>query len=183
VRDSTIARSYAEALFDLGDRHGQLEEFAVALDVISALLESEPKLRLFLASPKIEPGDKKRVLRSSLHDRVPPLILNFLMVVLDRRRQRLIEEFGVQFHALLDERHGRLHVKVTLAHEPDERMEREIAADLSQALGLTVIPHVRVDPEILGGIIVRYGDRVLDGSVRRQLVSLRRQMLTKAVLV
>jgi F-type H+-transporting ATPase subunit delta len=66
---------------------------------------------------------------------------------------------------------------VTVAREPDERTEREIAAELSRALGKTVIPTIQVDPKIIGGIIVRYGDRVMDGSLKRRLVTLRRRLL------
>lgn len=177
MRESTIARSYAEALFDLGQRHEQLEEFASAVDTLVALLESEPRLRAFLATPQVEPRDKKGVLKRALAERVPPLFLNFLMVVVDKRRQRLLQAMGTEYHALLDEHLGRLHVQVTLARESDERMEREIADRLSTMLGRTVIPHIHVNPQILGGIIVRYGDRVLDGSLRRRLVSLRRRLV------
>ena len=177
MRETTVARNYAEALFELGERHGQREAFASAVDELAGLLDQEPRLRAFLESPKVETEDKKGVLRRALEDRVPPLFLNFLMVVLDKRRQRLLREIAREYHALLDERLGRLHAQVTLAREPDERFEQEIAADLSKILGRQVIPHVQVNPQILGGIVVRYGDRVLDGSLRRRLVSLRRRLV------
>lgn len=177
MRDSTIARNYADALFALGERHAQLEPYGAALALVVEVLEQEPRLRLFLETPKVEPSEKKRVLSEALQGQIPPLVLNFLLVVLDKRRQRLIPQIAREYRALLDESLGRLYAEVTLAREPDERTEREIAAELSEALGKTVIPHVQVDPSILGGIIVRYGDRVLDGSLRRRLVTLRRRML------
>jgi F-type H+-transporting ATPase subunit delta len=177
VRESTIARSYADALFALGEKDAQLEPYGAAQEMIAGLLEREPKLRLFLESPKVEPSKKKRVLTEALQGQVPPLVLNFLLVVLDKRRQRLIPQIAREYRVLLDESLGRLYAEVTVAREPDEKMEREIAAGLSQALGKTVIPHIQVDPSILGGIIVRYGDRVLDGSLKRRLVTLRRRML------
>lgn len=177
MRDTTISRSYAGALLELGERHGQAEAFATALDDLVALLRSDPRFSAFLATPKVETEEKKRVFREALEGKVPALFLNFLMVVLDKRRQRMIREIAREYHALLDERLGRLHAQVTLAHEPDERFEQEIAADLSRVLGRQVIPHVNVNPQILGGIVVRYGDRVLDGSLRRRLVSLRRRLV------
>lgn len=177
MNGSTIARNYAEALFEIGERHGQREAFASAVDELAAVFDKEPKLRAFLESPKVETEEKKGVLKRAFEGRVPPLFLNFLMVVLDKRRQRLLREIAREYHALLDERLGRLHAQVTLAHEPDERFEQEIAADLSRVLGRQVIPHVNVNPQILGGIVVRYGDRVLDGSLRRRLVSLRRRLV------
>ena len=177
MRQSTIARSYAEALFELGQRHGQQEEIAAAADTLMALFQAEPRLRAFLATPQVEPQAKKGVLKRALADRVPPLFLNFLMVVMDKRRQRLLQAIVTEYHALLDEHLGRLHVQVTLAREPDEQMEREIADRLGATLGRTVIPHIHVNPQIIGGIIVRYGDRVMDGSLRQRLVSLRRRLV------
>lgn len=176
MRESTVARSYAETLFELGERQGRREEFTDAVDELASLLDGEPRLQAFLESPLVETAAKKGVLRRALAERVPPLFLNFLLVVLEKRRQRLLREIAREYHAILDERLGRLHVQVTLAREPDERVEREIASDLSARLGRQVIPHVEVNPQILGGIVVRYGDRVLDGSVRRRLVALRRRL-------
>lgn len=177
MRETTIARSYAEALFALGERHGEVEAFGAAVDLLAATLEVAPKLRAFLETPKIDAEAKKKILTEALQGRVPALFLNFLMVVVDKGRQRLLAEMASEYHALLDERLGRIHAEVTLAREADERMEREIASELSRVLGKSVIPHVRVDPSILGGIVVRYGDRVLDGSLRRRLVTLRQRLL------
>lgn len=181
MRDTTISRSYAGALLELGERHGQAEAFATALDDLVALLRSDPRFSAFLATPKVETEEKKRVFREALEGKVPALFLNFLMVVLDQRRQRLLGSIAREYRALLDERLGRLNVQVTLAREPDERLKRDIAEELTRRLGRRVIPHVQVDPEILGGIVVRYQDRVLDGSLRRRLVSLRRHLLEAKV--
>jgi F-type H+-transporting ATPase subunit delta len=177
VRESTIARSYAEALFELGERHGQSEAFSAALALVAQTLESERRLRLFLDTPKVELAEKKKVLREALREQVPPLVLNFLLVVLDKRRQRILPEIAREYRALLDESLGRVHAEVTIAREPDEKLEREIAGELSRVLEKTVVPTFQVDPSIIGGIIVRYGDRVLDGSLRRRLVTLRRHLL------
>jgi F-type H+-transporting ATPase subunit delta len=178
VRDTTVARNYAEALFELGQRHGQAEDFAAAFHQLTALLEREPRVRLFLDTPKIDPEDKKRVLEEALRGRVPQLFINFLKVVIDRGRQRALPGMAQEYDAILDERLGRLHVEVTLAREPDERTEEDIVAELSRVTGRKVVPHVHVNPQILGGLIARYEDKVLDGSLRRRLMSLRRHLMT-----
>ncbi|MFO7262413.1 MAG: ATP synthase F1 subunit delta [bacterium] len=178
MRETTVARSYAEALFELGRRHDQLETYADALDVVTGLLETEPAIRTFLESPTVEPAAKKGVLTDALGNRVPRPFLNFMLVVIDKGRQRLLPEIAREYHDLLDEHLGRLHVQVTLAREPDARMREEIKAALSTALGRTVVPHFRADPRIIGGMVVRYGDRVLDGSLRSRLNALRRQLLS-----
>ncbi len=177
MRETTIARSYAEALFALGERHEAHAAFAEAFHQLSALIERVPRVRTFLESPKIEAANKKAVLQGALQGRVPQLFLNFVLVVLDKRRQRLLPEIAREYDALLDERSGRLHVEVTLAREPDERAEEDLRAELSRILGKRVIPHVVVNPNILGGLVVRYGDKVMDGSLRRRLSTLRRRLL------
>ncbi len=177
MRDTTIAASYADALYDLAERHQAHDAYAAALHELVGLIEREPGVRLFLESPKIEAAERKAVLERALGGRVPPLLLNFLRVVLDKRRQRLLPQISRVYDALLDERAGRLHVQVTLAREPDERTEEDLRAELSRILGRTVIPHIQVDPRILGGLVVRYGDKVMDGSLRRRLAGLRRRLL------
>ncbi len=177
MRESMVSRSYAEALFELGERHGQRADFETATEELGTLLRENPRVRLFLDSPKVELEQKKEVLRTAFEGRVPPLFLNFVLVVLQKRRQRLLQEIADEYRAILDEALGRVRVNVTLATEPDERSEEDMAAELSRILGRTVIPQVRVDPSIVGGIVVRFGDRVLDASLRRRLLSLRRSMM------
>ena len=75
---------------------------------------------------------------------------------------------------------GRMHVDVTVAHEPSAELHQEIRKSLSDIFKKTVVPHVHVDSRILGGIIVRHEDKVIDGSLRRRLVAMRRRLLEKA---
>lgn len=180
MRDSTVARSYAEALFEAARGSGNERAFADAFEAIEKLLRSDPRVVTFLATPKISAAAKKQVLRTTLRDVVPQRFLNFLMVVLDQRRQRILPEMGDAYRLLLDEHLGQLHVRVTLAHEPNERTEEEIVSELSRILGRRVVPSIEVDPAILGGIVVRYGDRILDASLRRRLVNLRHRLLQSA---
>ncbi|HEX2781245.1 MAG TPA: ATP synthase F1 subunit delta, partial [Gemmatimonadaceae bacterium] len=84
---------------------------------------------------------------------------------------------STEYFTLLDELEGRLHVDVTVARMPSDEEKSEIAAHLSRTLGKKVVPHLRVDPAILGGVVVRAGDMVMDGSVRKRLATLRRRML------
>lgn len=181
MRDATIAANYAEALFDLARRTGEESAFADAFASLDRVFAADRRVRTFLVTPRIEVAAKKRVLREALTDRVPRRFLNFLMVVLDKRRQAILPAMGAQYRALLDEHLGRLNVRVTLAHEPNERMEEDITSELSRILGRRVMPHFEIDPAIVGGIIARYGDRILDASLRRRLLNLRDRLMERAV--
>lgn len=177
MRDVTIARNYAEAMYELAERHDEVEAYEAAFGELDRALVVDPRVRMFLETPKIDGERKAAVLRAAFEGGVPERFLRFVLLVLRNHRQRLYAEIGAEYRRILEETAGRAHVDVTLAREPDEGFEREIAGDLSRLLGKEVVPHVRVNPAILGGIIVRHGDRVIDGSLRRQLVSLRRNMM------
>src|SRR6185312_3913868 len=92
-------------------------------------------------------------------------------------RQHLIPDIAIEYHAIVDEIQNRVHASVTVAREPDATLGHDVAARLSRVLGKTVVPHFVVRPEILGGTIVRVGDTIMDGSVRRRLSMLRSRML------
>lgn len=177
MRERTVARNYASALFDLGLSHSEEEAYASAFAALSDTLASDPRIQLFLATPKVEPVAKEGALREALDGRVPERFLRFVLVVLRKRRQSLLPLIAEEYQTLVDEHSGRIHAHVTLARTPDEATTALIADRLSTILGKTVVPHIRVNPEILGGLVVRYGDRALDGSLRRQLLSLKREMM------
>jgi F-type H+-transporting ATPase subunit delta len=177
VDNATIARSYATALFELAERKKEVESISRAFASVNALFASNRRIGEFLSSPKIEVAAKKQALRVTFEGRVPPIFLNFLLVVLDKRRQRLLRDIAREYDLLMDENLGRVNVAVTLAHQPDTGEMQAITAKLSAMTGKSVVPHVHVDPAIIGGIIVRYGDRLLDGSLRRQLISLRGRLM------
>jgi F-type H+-transporting ATPase subunit delta len=179
MMESAVARSYGESVFELAQKHNLHDEFTAGFAAMSVVL-SEPGVRTFLNTPKLDASTKKTALRAALGGRVHPLFLNFVLVVLDKRRQSLLAEIGQQYHALVDEAAGRMHVRVTVARQPSAELEQDIRTRLSEIFGKTVVPHVTVDGRILGGIVVRHEDKVIDGSLRRRLVAMRRRLLEKA---
>lgn len=177
MRNMIVARNYAGALFELGERHDAHDEFVDGLNTLTSLIVSDVRIRSFLETPKIPVARKKEALHTALGPHVSPLFMNFVLVVLQKHRQRMLDAIAAGYSELLDARLGRLHAQVTLAHDPDEALERHIAEELSRTLGRTVIPRFVVEPAILGGVVVRYGDHVMDGSLRRRLSGLRRRLV------
>lgn len=183
MRDETVARSYAETLFELAHRHEGVEAFGAGIEMVARLLDEDPQVRLFLETPRIADADKKSVLQKAVGDALPKNLVNFLLITIDKRRQRLLREIALQYHALVDESLGREHVEVTVARPVDDETREMIAKRLSALLGKEAIPHVRVDPGILGGVIVRTGDTIYDGSVKRRLDGLRRTLMKTSLPV
>ncbi|HJR16924.1 MAG TPA: ATP synthase F1 subunit delta [Gemmatimonadales bacterium] len=176
MRTETIARNYAEALFDIAGRSGQAERYAELIDAIAAAVETVPRVKAVLMSPRVPKAEKARFLGAALKD-APRNFVLWLQAVVKRGRQGILREIAAEYLALVDEKLNRVRASVTLAREPDEKLRKTIEENLSRQLDKQVIAAYLVDPEILGGAIVRVGDRVLDGSVRRRMTKLRRQLL------
>lgn len=177
MRDETVAKNYAETLFELALRNDCAESYGVAIATIANVIEDDPKFRMFLETPRIDDEDKKVVVRRAFGEALPKHVVNFVMVTIDKRRQRLLREISRVYDLLLDDHLGREHVEVTVARQLDDATTQLITERLSSALGTRVIPHIRVKPEILGGLVVRTGDTIYDGSIRRRLEGMRRRLL------
>ena len=179
MRDSTIARNYAEALLALARKANDLAGWGRMIDDVADAVERDDRLRRFLQAPQIDASAKSDVLAKAFQDRMPRLFVRFLQQLIKNRRQMLIPEIAIEYRNLVDEVEGRIHAQVTLAKPVGEQERAAIAGQLTRVLGRPVVPQVRVNPNILGGVIVRVGDRVMDGSVRRRLGMLKSRMTAR----
>lgn len=177
MRDESIARNYAEALLALATKANATEEWGGLIHALAGAIESDVTLQRFLEAPQVSAGDKSRILGKGLEGRAPKLFIKFVQKLVANRRQLLIPQIATAYGDLLDEAAGRVHARVTVAREVSDADRDAIAAQLSKALSKTVVPHVTVNPQILGGVVVRVGDTVMDGSVRRRLGAVRSRML------
>ena len=177
MREPTIARNYAEALFTSGEKTGAAERYGHLLEAVAGAIASDDKIQAVLATPQVSKPQKQAILSKALEGRAPEPFIRFLGAVIRRGRQNMIGAISREYLALVDIKLDRVHAGVTIARAPDEKLKKEISQRLSQVFGKTVLAHFRTDRAILGGLIVRMGDRVMDGSLRRKLVVLRRQML------
>lgn len=177
MRDATIARNYAEALLVLAQRAADLDGWGQLLQGIADAVSRDPKLRAFMETPRVDTHAKMAILRKALADRAPSAFVRFIEAVVSHRRQMLIPEIATEYANLVDQAQNRVHADVTLAREADAPMRKLIAERLSKAFDKDVVPHFRVDPRVLGGMVVRVGDTVMDGSVQRKLRALRGQLI------
>ncbi len=177
MKDRTIARAYASALFEVGERHGEAEAYGAPLRGVADTFRADPRAPRFFDTPRIGREARREAIGRALEGRAPERFIHFVLLLLDKSRQALIPEIAEEYQLLLDERSGQHRVFVTLAREPDAETRSLIAERLSDLLGQAVRPEVTINPAILGGLIVRYGDRWLDASLRRHLVALKREMI------
>ncbi|HET6837958.1 MAG TPA: ATP synthase F1 subunit delta [Gemmatimonadales bacterium] len=176
MSNETVARNYAEVLFDIAGRSGQPERYADLIDAVAAAVDTIPRVQAVLMSPRIPKSEKARFLGAALKDTPREFVL-WLQALVKRGRQGILREVASQYLGLVDEKLNRVRASVTLARQPDEKLRRTIEENLGRQLDKQVIATYLVEPDILGGAIIRMGDRVLDGSVRRRMTKLRRQLL------
>jgi F-type H+-transporting ATPase subunit delta len=172
-----IGRNYAEALLSLARKSGEVEEWGALIDAISTGMREDQTLKTFLESPKLSAAHKIEILKKALGRRVPPLFLRFIETVINKRRQMVIPEIASEYRMLIDESENRLHANITVAREPAEGEKDALARQLSRLFGKKVVSHISENPAILGGVIIRVGDTVMDGSVRKRLSVLKQRML------
>ena len=179
MKSSTIARNYAQALLLAAEAHGMaaIERYGQLMDAVAGAVQADERISVALQSPRVSKAVKSALLERALGDLAPPEFVRFLQAVVRRGRQGLLAEIAQQYQGLVDVKLNRVHAGVTLLEEPDARLQKELVERLTGAIGKEVRAHFRADRGILGGVVVRVGDRIYDGSVRRKLATLRRRML------
>ncbi|HET9425263.1 MAG TPA: F0F1 ATP synthase subunit delta [Gemmatimonadaceae bacterium] len=180
MREPTIAKNYAEALLDLAQKDGDLAKWGRLIDQVAEAMQGDVKLFTFLQSPRIAAPEKNRILAQALEGQVPTPFLRFLQALVRNRRQMLIPQVAAEFHSLVDVVENRVHAAVTVAKATSDADQKLIADRLTKIVGKQVVPHFYVNPAIIGGLVVRVGDTVLDGSVRKRLATLKSRMLGRA---
>jgi F-type H+-transporting ATPase subunit delta len=170
-----IARVYARSLFDVAREQGKLDDVREELAAFSQALEESRELSLFLFSPYFSTEEKKQGLQRAVDD-ADPMLMNFLELLLENHRMPVIHRIRREYDALWREENRLLAVEVTSAVELDEGTVKSIGDRVGEQTGRKVELRSSVDPDILGGIVRRVGNSILDASIRNRLEQLRRRV-------
>lgn len=174
MRPSTTARRYAQAAFDVAQEHGEVDQWANDLRMVTEQL-SDPTVSGFFKDPEVTEGQKIQTVEQAFSG-VRPEVLNLLKILVTRHRTHLLPAILLEFERLQREASGIEEAYVTVARQIDESEKASIQNGLSQATGKTMEIHTNVDPRILGGLIVRINDQLIDGSVSGRLQRLRQSL-------
>lgn len=178
MKNTVVARNYASALLALARDADAVERFGDLLDSLAGAVAVTPGVKAVLMSPRVRKDAKQQVLAKALKGVAPDGFVRFLQAVVRRGRQGILSDISAAYGELADQHFNRVHASVTTAREVDKKLAQHIGERLEEAVGKTVLPRFHVDPLVIGGIVVRVGDRVFDGSIRRRLQTLQRAMLT-----
>ena len=175
-----LAKVYAEALLAAAIVRGTADDTGAELtDFVTGVLDANPAVEAFLASPAVGRKAKTAALEAALPGRVPDLLRGLFVVLTRNGRLDLARGVAAAYRRLLDDRAGRVRVKVTAAVELSDAQRAALSRTLSGILTQQPVLDVRVDANLLGGLVVQIGDRVIDTSVRTRLETLRTLLLDK----
>jgi len=160
---------YSEVLFELAEQSGHIDSVTEDLSRVRDVLDAEPEFATILTSPGVKPSEKSQIIRRVFEGKVDDLTLNFLSVLARRNRIGFLGPISDKYEMLVDVHRGRVLVEITLAKRPDEKQMKKLKADLREAINKEVKLSVVVEPAIIGGIIIKKDDAVIDNSVKTAL--------------
>jgi F-type H+-transporting ATPase subunit delta len=170
-----LARVYGRSLFEVAREHGKLDELREQVAQFADALDENRELAIFFFSPYFSTKEKQDGL-ARLLDGADQILLNFLGLLIENHRMPVIFRIRHEYERLWDEENRTLAVQITSAIELDQATTESLGRTIGERAGRNVSLAARVDPDILGGIVVRVGNSILDASIRNRLEQLRRHV-------
>jgi ATP synthase F1 delta subunit len=174
-----IARVYAKALFDAAQSTDQLDQIHEQLGEFADAMAESSDMRVFFFSPYFSSAEKREAISAAISGASPELI-NFLELLAEKHRMPAIFHIRTRFDELWAEAKKRLEVKLTSAIELDPAIVEQVGKEVERQTDRTIDLETEVDPEILGGLVLRVGNKVLDASLRSKLERLRKEVASAA---
>lgn len=168
---STIARPYAEAVFEFADRGGQLEQWSAMLDTLINVAD-HVEVRALLGNPNVSRGQLAELVLSLCGDALTPEARNLVHTLVDNARLPAAAQVKQQFEQLKHEREGMIEAEIGTAYALDDAQLASLVAGLEARFKRKIRPRVTVERELIGGVRVVVGDEVIDGSVRGRLAAM-----------
>jgi F-type H+-transporting ATPase subunit delta len=176
---SPIAISYAQALLDLAREQNVHEHVAQDLAGLKQVIDGDPRFGQFLRDPSIGDEERRGVIDRTIRPRVNPLVANFLGVLGQHGRLGALDQVAAAYQHLLDEMMGKVEVEVTVAQQLSADQLEQVRKRVSDALRKTAVIKQHVDDSIIGGMVLKVEDKLIDASVRTQLQTMKRQLLAR----
>lgn len=170
MTNNTISKRYAKALVQLASEEGLIDRFREELLAVNSVVKADKELQSFFSNPAFT-GEQKKAVMQELISRTgcSELVSNFLMLLVDKKRQAFLGQIVAAYEKLADEFSGLIRPMVSTAFVLNEKQVLDIRSALESKTGKKVIPQVTVDSSLIGGVVVQIGDMVYDSSVKTQL--------------
>ena len=164
-----VAKEYAQALFSLAAEAAAVKEYGQSLTEVRALLEQNPQLNELIRHPGIPLRQRLEALERVLSPLVPPQVCNFFMLLCEKNRLATLPDCLAHYQDLLTQWENALPVAVRSAVELSDEQKRRLQTQLEKQTGRQIRLSYRLDPELIGGVVLEWEGKVLDGSIRQRL--------------
>ena len=174
MKQTILAKRYAKALFSIGKEDGKYEAYNDALQGVAELYTTTPEVEDALTNPLYPLDTREKVMAGIIESiKADAVMGNFLSLLVQKKRAEILPEIAEEFQIMVDDDKNISHGSVISAVELDAELQSKVQATLEKLTGKKVELTASVDPSIIGGIIAKVGDLVLDGSIKTQLASLK----------
>ena len=177
MKADPIVSAYAESLFRLASAEEMADRVEEELHELERLYQSNPEMKEFITNPRVKAEGKKDALVELLGDKLSRITLNHMHLLIDQERGRMLPKVAEEYYRLASEARAKVSAEVITAIPLSDGTRERLGETLRNVTKKDVYLRTRVDESILGGAVVRVGDKVLDGSVRSKLNQLKKQML------
>jgi F-type H+-transporting ATPase subunit delta len=164
-----LAEVYARSLFELAERSKMLNAIKDDLEVVQNISAQEKDFRTLMASPYFTPDHKEQIVQKIFSGKLNDLTIDFLRVVIGHDRMVFLPQIITRFNELWEAHHGYKIVQVTVSRALSSQEAEKLSADIGRAINNKAKLQIGVNPSIIGGIIIRFGDRIIDNSIRSRL--------------
>ena len=176
MRIHPVAKRYARALFELAIEHNNLENVFSQVKSFSNTLKKDKRLRNYFLSPKIEKNQKVQALETLLQNKVDKIVFHFLLLLIKKNRMEYFDQIVFFLDRFNDKKNNRLNAQITSVISLEKEQLNEISGMISKSFDAQVVLENKVNPEILGGLIVQVEGKIIDDSILYQLQSLRQNL-------
>jgi F-type H+-transporting ATPase subunit delta len=174
---SPLAIAYAQALLELANESKTTTAIGEELRALREVIDKNPRFAEVLANPSISTDERGQLLHRIFDNRASTLMLHFLGLVNEKGRLDMLSSIAGAYADLLDQQQGKIEVDATVAEKLSDEQLEAVRKKVSDALKRNAVVHQFVDPQIIGGLVLRVQDQLIDGSVRAQLAAMRQRLL------
>lgn len=180
MKQGAVARRYAQALYEIAVAKNIVDALEQELKDVSAVIEGSRELQKVLYHPQIPGAEKKELLAKIFAGQISETAANFLALVVDRRREANISDIIEEYVHLANIARNIEEAYITSATEMTDNDKSALDKVLAKLTGKQIRPAYAVDSSLMGGVVVRYGDKILDGSLKSRLEALRVSLMSKS---
>lgn len=171
-----VSKTYSSALFEVAVEMDMVDQILAEYEFVNNSLDEYPDFEGILTSPKVTEVEKKQILEETYGSQISSELLNFFKLLVDKKRSDVLKEAFGDYKVLVDEHKGLIIARVESSVPLDAKEIEALESKLNELTGQTVTVNNVINPDIMGGLVVKVGDKIIDGSVKRKLDSLRHEL-------